>query len=46
MTIGLPLTMIVDPRTMKVAEVLEGYASEYPLTPNATAVAIAARNKQ
>jgi hypothetical protein len=46
MTIGLPLTMIVDPRTMKIAEVLEGYASTYPLQPNPTAVAIATKNRQ
>jgi hypothetical protein len=43
-TIGLPLTMIVDPRTMKIAQVLEGYASAYPLAPNAMAVAIAKKN--
>jgi len=43
-TIGLPLTMIVDPRTMKVVEVLEGYASTYPLQPNSLAVGIAQKN--
>jgi hypothetical protein len=46
MTIGLPLTMVVDPRTMKIAEIIEGYASAYPLAPNATAVSIATKNRQ
>ncbi len=46
MTIGLPLTMVVDPRTMKIAEIIEGYASAYPLTPNAMAVSIATKNRQ
>lgn len=45
MTIGLPVTMIVDPRTMQVATVLEGYASAYPLAPNPTAVSIAMKNR-
>jgi hypothetical protein len=43
-TIGLPLTMIVDPRTMIVHQVLEGYGSSYPLQPNSMAVSIAQKN--
>ncbi len=43
-SIGLPISMVVDPRTMKVVEETEGYASEYPAQPNATAVALAQKN--
>lgn len=43
-TIGLPITMVVDPRTMKVVAETEGYGSAYPLKPNATAVALAQKN--
>ncbi len=43
-TIGLPITMVVNPRTMKVVLVTEGYASVHPLTPNAEAVSIAQQN--
>ena len=44
MTIGLPITMIVDPRTMKVVKATEGYGSTYPIEPDATAVALAKKN--
>ena len=43
-TIGLPITMVVDPRTMKVVSVTEGYGSQYPPQPNADAVALAKKN--
>jgi hypothetical protein len=44
MTIGLPITMIVDPRTMKVVKATEGYGSKYPIQADPTAVALAQKN--
>lgn len=43
-TIGLPITYIVDPRTMKIVAGTEGYGSTYPPQPNATAIALAKKN--
>lgn len=43
-TIGLPITYIVDPRTMKIVAGSEGYGSTYPPQPNADALALAKKN--
>jgi len=43
-TIGLPITYIVDPRTMKIVAGTEGYGSSYPPQPNADALALAKKN--
>ena len=43
-SIGLPITYIVDPRTMKIVAGTEGYGSTYPPQPNATAIALAKKN--
>jgi hypothetical protein len=45
-SIGLPITYIVDPRTMKIVAGTEGYGSAYPPQPNATAIALAKKNAQ
>lgn len=44
-TIGLPITMVVDPRTMKVVEVTEGYGQEHPPVIDASAVSLAKKNE-
>ena len=43
-SIGLPITYIVDPRTMKIVAGTEGYGSTYPPQPNASAIALAQKN--
>ena len=43
-SIGLPITYIVDPRTMKIVAGTEGYGSTYPPQPNASALALAKKN--
>jgi hypothetical protein len=43
-SIGLPITYIVDPRTMKIVAGTEGYGSTYPPQPNASAIALAKKN--
>ena len=43
-SVSLPMTIVVDPRTMKIAKVGQGYVSAYPIQPDATAVAIAKKN--
>ncbi len=43
-SVDLPVTVIVDPRTMKIMQVQQGYIAAYPVQPNATAVAIAKKN--
>ncbi len=43
-TVGLPLTLIIDPRTMKVVVVGQGYGSSYPLALDKNAVALAKKN--
>ncbi len=43
-SIGLPITYIVDPRTMKITAGTEGYGSTYPPQPNATVMALAQKN--
>lgn len=43
-TIGLPLTMVVDPRTMKVVKATEGYGSQYPVEIDPTVAALANKN--
>ena len=45
-TIGLPITMIVDPRTMKVVKETEGYGQMNPPVPDPTAVSLAEKNRQ
>ncbi len=45
-SIGLPITYIVDPRTMKIVSGTEGYGSTYPPQPNAAALALAQKNKK
>jgi hypothetical protein len=43
-SIGLPITYIIDPRTMQIVDGTEGYGSTYPPQPNATAMALAQKN--
>jgi len=43
-TIGLPLTMIVDPRTMKVVKATEGYGQEFPPVIDPTLEGLAKQN--
>jgi hypothetical protein len=43
-SIGLPITYIVDPRTMKIISGTEGYGATYPPQPNAAAIALAKKN--
>ncbi len=43
-SVSLPVTIVVDPRTMKIMSENEGYIAAYPLAPDATAVAIAKKN--
>lgn len=43
-SVSLPVTIIVDPRTMKIMQVTEGYIAAYPLKPDAEAVSIAQKN--
>ena len=43
-SIDLPVTIVVDPRTMIIMKVTEGYIAAYPVTPDAEAVSIAKKN--
>ena len=43
-SVSLPVTIVVDPRTMKIMQVNQGYVAAYPLQPDAEAVAIAQKN--
>ncbi len=43
-SVSLPVTIIVDPRTMKIMKVEQGYIAAYPVSPDAEAVAIAKKN--
>ncbi len=43
-SVSLPVTIIVDPRTMKIMQVNQGYLAAYPLKPDAEAIAIAQKN--
>ncbi|HEY2370346.1 MAG TPA: hypothetical protein VGH87_28315 [Polyangiaceae bacterium] len=45
-SIGLPITYIVDPRTMTIVAGTEGYGSTYPPQPNAQAIALAKKNSK
>jgi hypothetical protein len=42
--VQLPVTVIVDPRSMKIMKVEQGYIAAYPISPDAEAVAIAKKN--
>ena len=42
--VQLPLTVIVDPRTMRIMKVEQGYVAAYPIAPDAEATAIAKKN--
>ena len=43
-SVQLPVTVIVDPRTMKIMKVENGYIAAYPISPDPEAVAIAKKN--
>jgi hypothetical protein len=43
-SVSLPVTIVVDPRTMKIMKVDQGYVAAYPIQPDAEAVAIAQKN--
>ena len=43
-SVDLPVTIIVDPRTMVIMKVEQGYLAAYPLQPDAEAVSIAKKN--
>lgn len=43
-SLNLPLTLIVDPRTMTIVKQKQGYLSAYPIKPDADAVALAKKN--
>ena len=43
-SVDLPVTIVVDPRTMKIMKVSQGYVAAYPPQPDAEAVAIAQKN--
>jgi thiol-disulfide isomerase/thioredoxin len=43
-SVSLPMTVVVDPRTMKIVKVGQGYVAAYPLQPDADAVAVAKKN--
>jgi len=43
-SINLPMTVLVDPRTMKIVGTRQGYMSAYPITPPADVVALAKKN--
>jgi hypothetical protein len=43
-SVDLPVTIIVDPRTMKIVKVKQGYIAAYPVQPDADAVSIAKKN--
>ena len=43
-SVDLPVTIVVDPRTMTIMKVDQGYIAAYPPQPNAEAVAIAQKN--
>lgn len=43
-SVDLPVTIVVDPRTMKIMKVGQGYVAAYPVQPDAEAVAIAQKN--
>ncbi len=43
-SVTLPVTIVVDPRTMTIMKVEQGYMAAYPLQPDAEAVTIAKKN--
>ena len=43
-SVSLPVTIVVDPRTMEIMKVDQGYVAAYPIQPDAEAVAIAQKN--
>jgi thiol-disulfide isomerase/thioredoxin len=43
-SVSLPVTIVVDPRTMKIMQVNQGYIAAYPLAPDPEAVSIAKLN--
>jgi hypothetical protein len=43
-SVDLPVTIIVDPRTMTIMKVTQGYIAAYPITPDTEAVSIAKKN--
>jgi len=43
-SVSLPVTLVVDPRTMKIMKVEQGYVAAYPVSPDAEAVTIAKKN--
>ena len=43
-SVDLPVTIVVDPRTMIIMKVTQGYLAAYPVTPDAEAVSVAKKN--
>jgi len=43
-SVDLPVTIVVDPRTMTIRKVSQGYIAAYPIQPDAEAVSIAKKN--
>jgi len=43
-SVSLPVTIVVDPRSMKIMAVNQGYVAAYPLSPDPTASSIAKKN--
>lgn len=43
-SLNLPYTLVVDPRTMRIVHVAQGYLSRYPLAPDQAVVDLAKRN--
>ena len=44
-SVNLPVEIIVDPRTMRITHVTEGYFSHYPLQPSQWVMDLVKRNK-
>ena len=44
--VQLPLTIVVNPRTMVIVQVTQGYVAAYPISPDPEAVAVAQENSK
>lgn len=44
-SLNLPYTLVVDPRTMRITHVSQGYLSHYPLAPEKAIVDLAKKNR-
>lgn len=44
-SVNLPVEIVVDPRTMRITHVTEGYFSHYPLTPSQYVLDLVKKNK-